>query len=189
MNPQDAGHRGCEKYAELVSAYLDDELNASELLELAAHLKACASCSRLMEEFMEMKDLLRQAEPYWPKPSPTRGFLRAVKRRAREEWAPGDGQTIAGATPAAPRRVATMTVAAMAALLVLAGAAAYFQLRGPSVEVGPLPAAPGAAVYQLAREGNGENLEAYIREHALESSRSLILDYEDNVEFVDHELR
>ena len=62
MRPQDAGQRGCEKYAELVSAYLDDELNASELLELAGHLKGCPACSRLLEEFMEMKDLLRQAD-------------------------------------------------------------------------------------------------------------------------------
>ena len=41
----------CEKYMEQISAYLDDELDYQEEIELFIHLEACPSCRQMMDVY------------------------------------------------------------------------------------------------------------------------------------------
>jgi len=56
----------CERFEELLSAYLESELAAGERAEMDAHLAACASCAELYAIFRETREALAgfpEAEP------------------------------------------------------------------------------------------------------------------------------
>ena len=56
----------CERFEELLSAYLEGELSAGERAGMDAHLAACASCSELLAVSREMREVLAgfpEAEP------------------------------------------------------------------------------------------------------------------------------
>jgi anti-sigma factor RsiW len=56
----------CERFEELLSAYLEGELSAGERAEMDAHLAACAACAELLAVSREMREALAgfpEAEP------------------------------------------------------------------------------------------------------------------------------
>jgi hypothetical protein len=56
----------CERFEELLSAYLEGELGAAERTEMDAHLAACAACAELYAIFRESQEALAgfpEAEP------------------------------------------------------------------------------------------------------------------------------
>ena len=48
----------CEKFQELISAALDDELNEDEKAQLAEHLKSCPECARVYEAFSSLSEAM-----------------------------------------------------------------------------------------------------------------------------------
>lgn len=58
-----ADSRHCNEYNQLLSAYLDGDLNPSERTDLLQHLAGCASCRRQMEEYRNIGTRLRGLPP------------------------------------------------------------------------------------------------------------------------------
>ncbi len=49
---------GCERWEELLSPYLEDELTEDERLALQTHIRACADCAELLSLMKETKESL-----------------------------------------------------------------------------------------------------------------------------------
>ena len=52
----------CEKYRELISLYIDGELNESEEKELLEHIKNCPLCEKELKELTAISEMLKSAE-------------------------------------------------------------------------------------------------------------------------------
>lgn len=51
----------CKETKEYIQLYLDSELDARTTLDVQQHLEGCAGCTRLLEEFTQQDQCLRQA--------------------------------------------------------------------------------------------------------------------------------
>jgi len=45
----------CNRTEELLSAYIDNELSASEMIELGEHLKSCDNCRNALDQYLKLK--------------------------------------------------------------------------------------------------------------------------------------
>ena len=71
----------CTEIRELLSLYIDDELDESQAAEIGEHLKNCEECRREYDEFIEITELLREA-PTIPLPG---SFDEKLKEAIRKE--------------------------------------------------------------------------------------------------------
>ena len=53
----------CEEWREIAMAYLDGELDASKAQEFEKHLESCPTCSRVFQEFRQVKEVAMQMKP------------------------------------------------------------------------------------------------------------------------------
>jgi anti-sigma factor RsiW len=53
----------CEKYQELISAFIDGELSISEETELKAHIDDCPECRKTLDEIKELRALMEKDRP------------------------------------------------------------------------------------------------------------------------------
>lgn len=114
----------CEEAQELITALVDQELNASEERALEAHLRECSTCSRVAEEERRIKQLLRGRAERLSAPSELRRSILADER-------------IFPKTKAAQpvfRRAGQLRRAMLAALLLLALGLPVFLLQRPGSE-------------------------------------------------------
>lgn len=112
----------CEDSRIYLPAYLDDELDVAESLQVQEHLAHCADCRQEEEEHLELRSVLRNASLY---ASPSPEFARrihAVIRRAAKQDARSRG-----AFWSASFRWAT--AAALAAVAAIGGMLAFVTLR------------------------------------------------------------
>lgn len=111
----------CSQLEPLLSAWVDGELRASERARMASHLQRCARCRASLHELRVTQAMLRSL--------PTHRLPVGVH-------APGDagGHRRRGTV----RRVAARSTAAMAALTMLLGAAA-FAAGGEETPTTPVP--------------------------------------------------
>ena len=75
----------CEKYRELISASIDDELDDAECAALKKHLEACPDCRRISEAFSAISGGI-QAEEAVPD-----GFAEGTMFKIRQEAARPSG--------------------------------------------------------------------------------------------------
>jgi anti-sigma factor RsiW len=186
---------GCLRYQEYISAYLDDELTAEELVELAEHLRGCTACGREMDELAAVRNILRQVEPFWAQSIPTGDFVPSLLEKVSEEVPRRQLVTDGldrGTLPGRPFYRTGWLTALAAALLVIGGIYAYVQhdrdqMLATAPQTEKLPAEEAVTLAGLTSE---DTLEEYIRVHARESSsQNLLSDYEDTVEFVGHDFQ
>ena len=45
----------CNRAEELLSAYIDNEISAAEMVELGAHLKTCSNCKSALDQYLKIK--------------------------------------------------------------------------------------------------------------------------------------
>jgi anti-sigma factor RsiW len=185
MKSLDARGQACTRYPELISAYLDDELSPAELPALAGHLKVCARCSREMDNLMKVKNALHQAEPFWPTFEPSERFMPDLLEALRHEPAPAVFPRRAGLMMGGSLWRYTGLAAATLTLVLLAGGVTWFQGERPS-PVASGTTSSGSALL-VAQNTPDDRLEDYLRDHALESSRSLLLDNEGSMELVKYD--
>ena len=57
----------CEKALELISLYIDGELNKEEQEEIIKHMEQCESCKKEYDSLKEMVETLKEME-YMPLP-------------------------------------------------------------------------------------------------------------------------
>ena len=85
----------CQETEILIHGYLDNELDLAHSLEIERHLGECAACARAWEEQLRLRQALRAMAPYYTAPA-------SLRRRIE-----------------GPRRKVWLTVAAMAAMVVV----------------------------------------------------------------------
>ena len=52
--------KGCKRYFEKISEYLDGELDTAACLEIEVHLKECPECRRCVDSLKKTIDLCRE---------------------------------------------------------------------------------------------------------------------------------
>ncbi len=73
----------CEKYQELISLYVDDcsehtnNLSDQETHELLSHIKTCQNCAALLDDYLEISRLLKEA------PEPPEALVSGVMEKVR----------------------------------------------------------------------------------------------------------
>jgi anti-sigma factor RsiW len=170
----DRTNADCDAMGELISAYIDDELEPRELPAFGKHLRACPACAAALEQMAAQKTLLRRSEPYWPVAVPSAEF--GAKLAA----------SLAGAAvPGAPFRARARArlhslaqgwpmAAAVTMTLILATSAALLVSRTPDGNVADMAEAPRARDEQPYTAG-GEDLNRYLRDHAMEAAEGSLL--------------
>ena len=82
----------CQQYSELLTAFIDDEINAAELVRLHEHLKECSSCARRIESLKTLQEMFREEilslEPMVPRPGFSRKILAGIEAPAEHRTAP-----------------------------------------------------------------------------------------------------
>jgi hypothetical protein len=59
----------CQKYHELISAYIDNETSRQETDKLLEHLRQCSGCKEVLESYSNLRTLVKQGSFYSPEPS------------------------------------------------------------------------------------------------------------------------
>ena len=65
----------CREVVELMTAYLENALDAEARAEFQAHLDVCDDCARYLEQMRQTVDFLRGLGPNGPTPETTRELL------------------------------------------------------------------------------------------------------------------
>jgi anti-sigma factor RsiW len=116
----------CDRVAEVLGAYLDQELDAETRREVAAHLGGCAACSALEEE---LQRLSRQVAALGREPVPE-GLAADVRRRIAGDAAEAPAPRYGGLLGVLGGRSRLAQAAALLiACIVTAGATAYVMAR------------------------------------------------------------
>ena len=118
----------CKDTPELIHPYLDGELDPTPSAELAAHLRDCPDCTRIVEEQRALSKAIGQAAPRYKAPEALRARIAdALAAEIASESRPSPTATppqpVGGAGPWRP-----LALAASLALAIIAssGVTAYF---------------------------------------------------------------
>ncbi len=110
--------RPCESSFESLSAYVDEELNATQELQLRRHLDGCERCRQVVHALQGLKELVTTAAEIRPVPHALRETTRELESRHK------------------PRGLSWFlwptTTAVILGLLMLAGIRAWFSLYPPT---------------------------------------------------------
>jgi anti-sigma factor RsiW len=76
----------CPAAAELIEAYVDGELDATQKSEVRGHLEGCISCAETHWRLMEMRTNLKKEGPYYEAPAPLRDrVVTSLRNEARRD--------------------------------------------------------------------------------------------------------
>lgn len=104
----------CRFPIELLSAYLDAELDAPQRAVVEEHLRSCATCRRELAALQDMESLLKDTIPQ----EPSTAFTRALERRIVERVRPRSRRRILDLAPIfAPLAAAVVLVVVYARTL------------------------------------------------------------------------
>jgi predicted anti-sigma-YlaC factor YlaD len=76
----------CEKYEMLISAFLDNELDEEQQIELFSHLATCESCRKHLREIKQIKDESMQMKEYLKPPVETQYFWKSLYNRIERNF-------------------------------------------------------------------------------------------------------
>jgi anti-sigma factor RsiW len=79
-----ANTMNCRKTIQLLSAYLDEELRGTEMLQIREHLSNCDQCAHEYEQVRRMKQLMASVTTHEPRI----GLEASIMAHARHEMAP-----------------------------------------------------------------------------------------------------
>ena len=111
---------GCDRYRELASGFVDERLEAGELLDFEGHIEGCEACRDFEAGLRRVRQLLRAAAAIEPLRRPPPGFAAGVAARLAREVAPVAVPFPAPRTGRRPLRVLAGLAAAAAAVLFFA---------------------------------------------------------------------
>jgi len=173
----------CEAFRELVSAFVDENLAAADLLRTEAHLEQCGDCKAFESEVRRGKRLLLAAEAFRPLRRPPPGFAARVALLAREQ---PPARTVAFPEAAVSRRT---VVGSWFGLVAAAAAAVLFfawswqrVLNVDSLESRFAGRAAGPVVVVAASGGEGD-IESWLHAHAMGARDGTLLGPAEEVEF------
>jgi anti-sigma factor RsiW len=95
----------CVRESELLSGYLDKELDAIHVEEIEAHLRGCVSCRKQHEQALRLQSLVKERAPRYAAPARLRNKILASVRSAQprrrvREWIPAGWFQFGGALAA-----------------------------------------------------------------------------------------
>ena len=171
----------CERYRELASGFVDERLEAGELLDFEGHVEGCAACRDFEAGLRRVRQLLRAASAVEPLRRPPPRFAAGVAARLAREAAPA---ALSFPRPGSGRR----PLRALAALAAAAAAALFFAWSWERL----LP--PADPAQQVVWRGDGAvsrpdvledgSMDSWLREHALLARGGTILGSAEEFEFV-----
>jgi len=77
----------CVKCKSLLNAYLDEELEESEILEVRAHVNSCPSCKDELDRLLRMRELLSNLRDMEVPPGEKEAFIDALRSKLEAEGA------------------------------------------------------------------------------------------------------
>jgi len=171
----------CGEFRELVSAFVDERLDAGELLCLEEHFQACVRCRAFENELRRFRALLQAAEVFRPLRRPPPGFAAGVAARIDRE---PRAQVVPFREVRAGRRVSRVPwvgmVAAAAATALLMAWSWQRLLPVDSPEQKIVTASFAPAVDLAAADGG--SMDTWMREHARRARESTLLGGAEEVE-------
>lgn len=177
----------CQEYRELVSAFVDECLDGGDLLRLETHIVSCAGCRAFEVELRRFRGLLQAAETFRPLRTPPPGFAAMVAARV-ERLQPGQAAPFPEVR--ARRRALSASwlgMAAAAAAAVLFFTWSRQRLLDGDTLAEKLPSPP--AVILAASPADGGDIEAWLREHAMDARDGTLLGPAEEVEFASFSAR
>ncbi len=125
----------CKDTPELISPYLDGELEPAPAAELAAHLQGCADCTRTIEELRALSHAVGRSAPRYKAPESLRARIAdALAAEMASESRPVPPAQVAAMQPAVPRsmvgtgrwRPLALAASLALAMVMSSGVTAYF---------------------------------------------------------------
>jgi len=172
----------CEEFRELVSAFVDENLDGGELLRLEEHLQGCAGCRAFEAELRRFRGLLQATEAIRPLRRPPPGFAAMVASRI-------DPLPHAQAIPfpaaragRRPSRVPWIGMVAAAAVAALFFAWSWQRLLPVGAPEQRIVMSSVALVVDVAA-ADGGSMDTWMREHAMLARDSTLLGSAEEIEF------
>ncbi len=81
--------RECKRIRDYLSQYFDGKLDTEESVRVREHIKACADCRRIIDEYAFISDALQQVEEIEPHKSAFNQIKRRImmeEERERKRW-------------------------------------------------------------------------------------------------------
>jgi anti-sigma factor RsiW len=78
----------CDEAQELISVYLDGELDLVRNLELERHIKACPDCEPVRQDALQLRSAIRKEVPYFRAPQSLADRVRAAARQEARQTTP-----------------------------------------------------------------------------------------------------
>jgi anti-sigma factor RsiW len=173
----------CGEFRELVSAYVDERLDAGELLRLEEHFLSCVGCRAFAGELRRFKELLPAAEAFRPLRRPPPGFAALVAARVARE--PRAQVVPFPEVRPVPRRRRAPRVGMVAAA---AAAALFFAWSWQRLLPGYVPTQRQASrqivlTGSLAEPPDGGSMDTWMREHTMLARSGTLLGPAEEIEF------
>lgn len=176
MNPV-----SCEGFQELSSAFVDDQLEAAEILSLQEHLRGCPECRRFLADIYRLQDLCRAEAAHRALRSPYPGFAAVVSRKMGLEGLPVPARGEQAWFPWRRPLWTSLAGALAAALLVFAGWSWHrFSSREETRRAAVAP--------HLGQVGDLGSMDSYLRQHALLAIDATLLGPPGGMELIGFEL-
>jgi anti-sigma factor RsiW len=178
----------CGEYRELVSAFVDEQLEGADLLRLKAHLESCPECRALEAGLRRFSALVRAAEVLRPHRRPPPGFAAAVAARA-VSMSPATAVPFPGPRAARPiARGAWIGMAAAAAVAALLFSWSWQRLlpgdaAGRRVAGQVTPASVELASANRPVSTDEGDIDSWMSEHAMLARAGTLLGPAEEIEF------
>ena len=150
----------CERYREILSGYIDDELSKKDLKELLLHLEHCEACTLELDVLTGQKEKLQSAVSSYCGPAPGHDFCQKVMARISELPSPPVSSRLRGLLGnllddfLLPFRKPALAVALV--LLLIVGAVGGYFLQSVAI----LPGQQLTSVYELPTESSSAQVVA-----------------------------
>ena len=84
----------CFEYAELISAYIDDELSKGEVKKLLVHLDVCRECKKDLSKLALQKEKVVSLRAFYAAPDPGADFCQKVMAAIGDESSPPEPKEV-----------------------------------------------------------------------------------------------
>ena len=155
----------CQKYHELISAYIDNETSGPETEELLAHLRQCRECKKVLESYSNLRILVKQRSLRYPEPQVAPDFSQRVLEQLesppetaffpKKEYLKGIGARLAELISPRP-----LLASSLATVLILLSLGTFYYFNQKSSPVSP----------------DYEDIDIYLYQHAFRAAENTIGD-------------
>lgn len=144
---------GCEEFAELISAYFDQQLDPDQLQDVEQHLEQCESCRKRLRDYQQIRDaVLSRKAPPTPNLAET-----LIEKLERDQLLSGLGTLAEPPTTKGVRFLRALAAAAVICLITSATLLMINVARRPSPRQTPLVKAPADRREGLQKESDESN--------------------------------